>query len=341
MDMQDTRAGTSDDSAKVAEAVRSGDEAAFGELAKRHRGELRAHCYRMLGSFADAEDLVQDTLVKAWRARESFEGRSSLRSWLYRIATNACLDFLDSRKQRVSCGVVTSNEPELGPQPHVPWLQPFPDRYLDEMAPDARMVSRERLELGYLVALQCLPPKQRAALVCCDVLEWSAKEAAEVLSLSVPAVNAALQRAREALGNEQETGVRTPLGGAETEQERSLLARYVKATEAVDMPALAALMREDIRSSMPPQSFRTSGRDASIVAWTEAGFGSPNCRDFRCLLTRANGRPAVAVYRRPEGESKYVPMAVDVVFIEGGLVREIMTFDLATMIDSFGLPREL
>ena len=186
----------------IAEAVRTGDEAAFGELAERHRGELRAHCYRMLGSFADAEDLVQDTLVKAWRARDSFEGRSSLRSWLYRIATNACLDFLDSRKQRVSGGVVTSNEADLGPQPHVPWLQPYPDRFRDEGSPDARLVSREQLELGYLVALQCLPPKQRAALICCDVLEWSAKEAAEVLSLSVPAVNAALQRARRACCNE-------------------------------------------------------------------------------------------------------------------------------------------
>jgi RNA polymerase sigma-70 factor (ECF subfamily) len=316
-------------------------EAAFGELANRHRGELRAHCYRMLGSFADAEDLVQDTLVKAWRARESFQGRSSLRSWLYRIATNACLDFLDSRKQRVSCGVVTSSEPELGPQPHVPWLQPFPDRYLDEVTPDARLASRERLELGYLVALQCLPPKQRAALICCDVLEWSAKETAEALSLSVPAVNAALQRARESLGNEQETGVRTPLSSADTEQERALLARFVKATEEVDMPGLTALLREDLRCSMPPQPERTLGRDASIKAWVEGGFGSPALRDFRCLLTRANGRPAVAVYRRPEGESKYVPMALDVVFIEGERVREIMTFDLSALVDSFGLPREL
>jgi RNA polymerase sigma-70 factor, ECF subfamily len=322
-------------------AVRTGDETTFGELAQRHRAELRAHCYRMLGSLADAEDLVQETLVKAWRARESFEGRSSLRSWLYRIATNACLDFLDSRKQRMSGGIVTSNEAELGPQPHVPWLQPYPDRYLDEVAPDARLLSRERMELGYLVALQCLPPKQRAALICCDVLEWSSKEAAGVLSLSVPAVNAALQRAREALGNEQETGVRTPLGTANSEQERSLLARYVKATEEVDVPGLAALLREDLRCSMPPQPERTLGRDASIKSWLEGGLGSPDCRDLRCLLTRANGWPAVAVYVRPEGAAKYVPMALDVVLIEGELVREIMTFDLNAVVDSFGLPREL
>ena len=340
MDLQNERERTSEDIA-MAEAVRRGDEAAFGELAERHRGELRAHCYRMLGSFADAEDLVQDTLVKAWRARESFEGRSAMRSWLYRIATNACLDFLDSRKQRVSGGVVTSSEAELGPQPHVPWLQPYPDRLLDHVSPDARLASREQLELGYLVALQCLPPKQRAALICCDVLEWSAKEAAEALSLSVPAVNAALQRARESLGNAQETGVRTPLGAADSEQERSLLARYVKATEEVDMPALAALLREDLRCSMPPDEVRTLGRDASIKAWTEGGFGSPALRDFRCLVTRANGWPAVAVYHRPVGEAKYAPLALDVLLLEGGLVREIMTFNLAAVVDSFGLPREL
>lgn len=340
MELQNERERTSEDVA-LAEAVRSGDEAAFGELAERHRAELRAHCYRMLGSFADAEDLVQDTLVKAWRARESFEGRSAVRSWLYRIATNACLDFLESRKQRVSGGVVTSSEAALGPQPHVPWLQPYPDRLLNEGAPDARLVSRERLELGYMVALQCLPPKQRAALICCDVLEWSAREAAEVLSLSVPAVNAALQRARESLGNAQETGVRTPLGAVDSEQERSLLARYVKATEEVDMPGLAALLREDLRFSMPPSESRTLGRDVSIKLWTDGGYGSPDFRDFRCLLTRANGWPAVAIYRRAQGETKYRPMVLDVLLLEGELVREIMAFDLAAVVDSFGLPREL
>jgi RNA polymerase sigma-70 factor (ECF subfamily) len=192
-----------------------------------------------------------------------------------------------------------------------------------------------------MVALQCLPPKQRAALICCDVLEWTAKEAAEALSLSVPAVNAALQRARESLGNEQETGVRRPLASVDSEQERALLARYVRATEEVDIPALAALLREDLRSSMPPDSFRMVGRDASIKAWTEGGFGAPDCRDFRCLLTRANGSPAVATYRRREGATKYLPMALDVVLIEGELVREIVTFDLAAVVDAFGLPREL
>jgi RNA polymerase sigma-70 factor (ECF subfamily) len=340
MDLQNERGCTSEDVA-MTEAVRVGDEAAFGAVVERHRGELRAHCYRMLGSFADAEDLVQDTLVKAWRARESFEGRSAVRSWLYRIATNACLDFLESRKQRVSGGTVTSSEAELGTQPHVPWLQPYPDRFVDGSSPDARLVSRQQLELGYVVALQCLPPKQRAALICCDVLDWSAKEAAEVLSLSVPAVNAALQRARESLENAQETGVREPLAATDSEQERSLLARYVKATEEVDVPALAALLREDLRCSMPPDELRTLGRDAAIKTWTEGGFGSPECRDFRCLLTRANGSPAVAVYRRREGETKYAPMALDVLLLEGELVREIMTFDLRGMVDAFGLPREL
>src|SRR6188768_3930669 len=184
-------------------AVRDGDQTAFGAIANRYRAELRVHCYRMLGSLADSEDLVQETLLKAWRGRSSFEGRAALRSWLYRIATNACLDFLEARKQRSSGGVVTSAEAQLGPQPHIGWLQPYPDRLLEGIAaaPDARLVSREALELGYMVALQCLPAKQRAALICCDVLDWSAQETAEALSLSVAAVNAALQRARATLEN--------------------------------------------------------------------------------------------------------------------------------------------
>jgi RNA polymerase sigma-70 factor (ECF subfamily) len=322
---------------QLVQALRAGDERVFSEVVSRHRLELKAHCYRMLGSLADAEDLAQETLLKAWRGRNGFEGRASVRAWLYKIATNACLDFLESRKERRSGDNVTSAEASLGPQPHVPWLQPFPDRLLE---PDARLVSREALELGYLVALQCLPPKQRAALICCDVLEWSATEAAEVLSLSVASVNSALQRARETLQNEQQTGVRVR-HDTTPEQEQRLLRAYVKATEDVDVPALAALLREDVRCTMPPMEFRFTSRDAAVGAWVEGGFGSDAYRDFRCIVTRSNGLPAVACYRRAPGATAYTPMALDVLKLQGEQVVEITTFDLAPFVRDLDLPATL
>ena len=323
-------------------AVRDGDQTAFGAIANRYRAELRVHCYRMLGSLADSEDLVQETLLKAWRGRSSFEGRAALRSWLYRIATNACLDFLEARKQRSSGGVVTSAEAQLGSQPHIGWLQPYPDRLLEGIAaaPDARLVSREALELGYMVALQCLPAKQRAALICCDVLDWSAQETAEALSLSVAAVNAALQRARATLENEQETGIRRRSAGTSA-QEQAVLEAYVKATEELDNAALTALLREDLRSSMPPNPVGYTDRDSAVAGWIEGGYGSGEYSDLRCLVTRANRLPAVAVYRRPPGAAKYVPMALDVLVVEHGRVTEITTFDLSNVVDELGLPREL
>jgi RNA polymerase sigma-70 factor, ECF subfamily len=322
---------------ELAEALRAGDEPTFNRLADRHRAELKAHCYRMLGSLADAEDLTQETWLKAWRARSAFEGRASVRSWLYKIATNACLDFLESRKERRSGDTITSAEASLGPQPHVPWLQPFPDRLLE---PDARLVSREALELGYLVALQCLPPRQRAALICCDVLEWSAQEAAEILSLSVASINSALQRARDTLRNEQQTGVRVR-HEATPEQERRLLHAYVKATEDLDLPALTTLLREDVRCTMPPVDVRFTSRDEAVRGWVEGGFGSEQYRDFRCIVTRTNGLPAVACYRRAPGAAAYTPLALDVLKLHGEQVVEITTFELAPLLRDLDLPATL
>lgn len=330
------------ESERLTAAVRADDEAAFTEVAHRYRPELRVHCYRMVGSLADSEDLVQETLLKAWRGRAGFEGRAAVRSWLYKIATNTCLDFLESRKQRRSGGAVTSAEAELGPLPHVPWLQPYPDRLLEQIttAPDTRLVSREALELGYLVALQCLPPRQRAVLICCDVLDWSAKETAELLSLTLPAVSSALRRARETLENEQLTGVRVR-HRATSEQERSLLDAYVRATEELDISALSALLREDLRCSMPPVDFRATTSAAAMAGWIEGGYGSDEYRDFRCVLVRTNGLPAVAVYRRAPGTSDYRPLALDVLKLDGELVAEITTFGLAALVDELGLPKAL
>jgi RNA polymerase sigma-70 factor (ECF subfamily) len=312
----------------------------------------------MLGSLSDSEDLVQETLLRAWRARESFEGRSTVRAWLYRIATNACLDFLASQKQRRSGATVTSAEPELGPQPHVAWLQPFPDQLLepagDAATPEARLEARESLELAYMVALQCLPVRQRAALILCDVLEWPAKDAADLLEQSVAALNAALQRARSTLRDQQASGFRPRTGAApSSEEEQRLLADYVSATERCDIPALTALLREDLRFSMPPHPFRVAGRDAAVESWISGGYGNENFRDFRCIVTRANGAPAVALYRRPAGAERYRPMALDVLRIEDRLVSEIVTFDISrenegteaekdsALLLAFGLPREL
>lgn len=332
-----SKAMQTNDNDELAQALRAGHEATFSQLAAQHRPALKAHCYRMLGSLVDAEDLVQETLLKAWRGRAGFEGRSSARSWLYKIATNACLDFLESRKERRSGDNVVSAEATLGALPHVPWLQPFPDRLLE---PDARLVSREALELGYLVALQCLPPRQRAALICCDVLEWSAKETAELLSLSVASVNSALQRARETLADEQKTGVRVK-HDASAEQEQRLLRAYVKATEEVDLPAFVALLREDVRCTMPPAEHRFTTRDDAMKAWVEGGYGSEEYRDFRCLVTRVNGLPAVAAYRRAPGSTEYRPMALDVLTLRGGQVAQIVTFELAPFLRDLELPATL
>jgi RNA polymerase sigma-70 factor (ECF subfamily) len=346
------------ENAVIIAALQGADEATFGLLAAGYRAELRVHCYRMLGSLTDAEDLVQETFLKAWRGRQSFAGRATVRAWLYRIATNACLDFLDASKRRRWGTFATSAEAETGTLPHVPWLEPYPDRILDSTsgetpAPDARLVARESIELAFMVAIQCLPAKQRAALILCDVLDWSAAEAAELLSLSAAALNAALQRARAALRDQQLTGFRPRTGRIPSEdEERKLLADYVSATERCDLAALAATLRDDVRFRMPPEPVRIVGRDACVAAWVEGGLGTPEFRDFRCVLTRANRQPAVAIYRRPPGAAEYKAFALDVLEIENGLVTDIVTFDLTggredrtasagPIIARFGLPAVL
>jgi RNA polymerase sigma-70 factor (ECF subfamily) len=337
-----TRKATTTEDAAVVEAARLGDKSAFTALTERYRRELRAYCYRMLGSFDDSEDLVQDTLLKAWRNRESFEGRSSLRSWLYRIATNGCLDFLASRKRVLSRDVPLEG---AEPPPHVPWLEPYPEALLEPLSPsnaspDARVVAKERIELAFLVALQFLPPKQRAALILCDALDWSAKEAASFLEMTVPAVNSALQRARATLSDDpaERRPEPTKLG---TEREREFLDRYVSAHERRDVDALAALLHEDLRFSMPPQPGTYVGRDEIVSYWVDGGFGTPEFGEFRCMVTRANRVPAVALYLKRPGSDRYRALALDVLRIEGERIREITTFDLEKVRASFGLPEEL
>jgi RNA polymerase sigma-70 factor, ECF subfamily len=322
----------------VLAAARAGDEGAFSTLVERYRRQLHVHCYRMLGSLEDAEDAVQETFLRAWRKRRTFKGRSSFRAWLYGIATNACLDALARRSRIARTAVATAAE--------VPWLQPYPDRLLEDVPsgedePDAVVVDKETIELAFLVAIQHLPPKQRAALILRDVLGWSAKETAALLDGSVASVNSALQRARNALAQHLSPRRSEWEAGADaTAAERELLQRYVEATERGDGDAVAELLREDARFTMPPEPTLVVGRHEIVASWVEGGFGSADFGQLRCVLTRANAQPAVAVYVLRPGDTAYRPLALDVLRVEEGVLTEITTFD-STLFPAFGLPTTL
>ncbi|HYW26255.1 MAG TPA: sigma-70 family RNA polymerase sigma factor [Terriglobales bacterium] len=311
------------------------DEQAFVELVERHRRELHVHCYRMLGSFEEAEDAVQETFLRAWRARAGFEGGDLLRAWLYRIATNACVDAIRRNRRRV---------PSLGSFAEVPWLQPYPDRLLDEVAPsseqpDAVVVARETIELAFVAVIQLLPPRQRAVLLMRDVLGWSAIETAERLELSVTAANSALQRARATLRQElpgERTGRRTT---DLSERERELLAGFISMHESGDAEAAVALVREDIRVTMPPHPWLYDGL-AAVRPLMEQGTGPRGPGDWRLVPTRANRLPAAASYLREWGGAEHRAFKLDVLRVEGGLIAEITTFGPA-LFPAFGLPETL
>src|SRR4051812_28307183 len=244
-------------------AAKAGDETAFATLVERHHRELHVHCYRMLGSFDEAEDLVQETFLRAWRRRDSFTGGPGFRAWLYRIATNASLDAIRSRSRRVA---------SLGSFAEVPWLQPYPDRLLDEVAPsdaepDAVVVARETIELTFLAVIQLLPPRQRAVLILRDVLEWSAAETAELLETSVAAANSALQRARATLRDELPERRAEPAPADLSETERALLHAFIDTHERGDTAAAAALLAEDVRVTMPPFPMAYQGIAAMRPLW--------------------------------------------------------------------------
>jgi RNA polymerase sigma-70 factor (ECF subfamily) len=339
----------SEDSTVVA-AARAGDEAAFGALAERHRRELQVHCYRMLGSFEDAEDLVQETLLRAWRRRESFEGRATFRAWLYRIATNACLDFLERHPRRPLPRQITE-DPGQGtarPPAEVPWLQPYPDRLLEpaapsEAEPDAAIVAKETIELAFLAAIQHLPPRQRAVLILRDVLGWPAGETAALLEMSVAAVKSALQRARPALRQHlPEQRLHWAPSAAPTADERALLQRYMAAHERADIGALAELLREDVLLTMPPHPMWFMGRD-SIVAFTAEVFDPASSwyhGEWRGLPASANRQPAAAYYVRRPGDDTFRAQVLDVLRIEGGQIAEVTAFE-PRLFPAFGLPPTL
>ncbi len=306
------------------------------EELEQHRPALTGYCYRMLGSTFEADDAVQETMIRALRAADGFEGRASLKSWLYRIATNVCLDIIRRRSRQVA---------RLDSFAEIPWLQPYPDRMLDEIAPsddepDAVVVARETIELAFLAAIQLLPPRQRAVLILRDVLGWSAKETAALLDTSVPSVNSALQRARVTLKHHLPPRRAEWTTPDPTAEERALLQRYVDATERADAAEFVAMMREDARFSMPPQPEVYVGREKIVASWLEGGFGSESFGHIRCLLTRVNMQPAVANYVRGPQDESYRAFALDVLRVEEGAVAEIVTFGTETF-PVLGLPPTL
>jgi RNA polymerase sigma-70 factor (ECF subfamily) len=301
------------------------DETAFAAQLEPHRRELQVHCYRMLGSFDEAEDLVQETFLRAWRKRATYEGRATVRAWLYKIATNACLDLIARNKRRVASSGATANPSE------VPWLEPVPDLILDEVAssepdPEAATVERETIELAYLVAIQHLPPRQRAALILRDVLGWSAKETAELLETSVASANSALQRARAGLeqnlpANRAESASRAD----SSEQERALLARFMDAHERADATGIADMLREDVRVTMPPLPEIYDGIAVLRPLWEHA-FDESVFGEWRLVSTQVNRQPAAASYLRRTGEKEFRAFKLDVLRIEGDRIAEITTF---------------
>jgi RNA polymerase sigma-70 factor (ECF subfamily) len=334
------------EAAALVAAATAGDESAFVGLVERYRRELQLHCYRMLGSLEDAEDMVQETVLRAWRRRDGFEGRSSFRAWLYRIATNACLDLLERRPSRVLArDVAPAGDPELvlPSASELPWLDPYPDLLLEGVAtaqddPEAAAVSKETIELAFLAAIQHLAPRRRAALILRDVLGWSAKDTAAALEVSVASVNSALQRARATMKlHLPPARLEWAPSSDPTAAERASLRRYIAAHESADINGLAELLREDVRFSAPPTPRWHDGRDAFLASARR----SAEPGRFRLLATRANMQPATGSYMRRSGDTRHTPVAIDVLRFEDGLVAEITSFLRPDLFAAFGLPPAL
>jgi RNA polymerase sigma-70 factor, ECF subfamily len=328
------------------ETGRLRDQHAFQELVEPYRRQLQVHCYRMLGSLHEAEDLVQETFLRAWRARERFEGRTSLRNWLYRIATNACLNALESgakarRHMPHLYGPPATGLPTAKPVTEIAWLEPYPDSALPDVAdeapgPEARYEMRESIQLAFVAAIQQLPPRQRAVLLLRDVLGWSANEAAELLESSVASVNSALQRARASIETRAQRSEFAEWDTADASQ-RDLLARYVTAWEASDIDSLVTLLREDAVLSMPPLEEWYRGRDAirMFLKW-----GMREGRRFRLVATRANGQPAFGSYmwRSEHAERGFAAHSLMVLTSDGNAISDVTIFVNQQLVTKFGLP---
>ncbi|MBN2624418.1 MAG: sigma-70 family RNA polymerase sigma factor [Acidimicrobiales bacterium] len=313
---------------------------------EQHRVELTAHCYRMLGSSFEAEDAVQEMRVRAWRGFDRFEGRSALKSWLYRIATNVCLDMLDGRKRRarpMDLGPAETSGAVLGAaQPEATWVQPAPDsRVLPNVSDPAELaVERETIRLAFIAALQHLPPRQRVVLILREVLRWRASEVAELLDTTVASVNSTLQRARATLADRAIDLDATDAGSAAMDEEQTaLLARYVDAFERYDLDVLTSLLHEDATLSMPPYALWLQGRE-DVRWWMEVP--GAECAGSRLVPTSANGMPAFGQYRPSGPGGRHEPWALQVVEITGTQITGLNAFlDTETLFPLFGLPDRL
>jgi RNA polymerase sigma-70 factor (ECF subfamily) len=370
MGMADARTETA--SAELLEAARGGDEAAFAELVEPHRRELHAHCYRMLGSVHDAEDALQETLLRAWRGLPKFEGRSSVRSWLYTIATNTSLNLIEKRPKRVlPVDYGPAADPHDGPGEPITesvWVEPYPDERLeleDGLAsPEARYEQLEGIELAFIAALQNLAPNQRAVLILREVLGYSAKEAAAMLETTTASVNSALQRARAAVEERTpEQSQQETLRALGDERLNEIVAGYVDAWERGDVEAVVGMLTEDAAFAMPPLGTWFSGHEG--IATFLAGWPLSGLWRWKPLLTRANGQPALAFYSWDEEEGGYLPFALNVLTLRGERISEITAFiaratpvpdreviarlpeqpadpsRIATAFEQFGLPERL
>ncbi|WP_329062131.1 RNA polymerase subunit sigma-70 [Amycolatopsis sp. NBC_01480] len=303
-------------------AVRAGDPARFALVTERHRRALQVHCYRMLANYEDAQDLTQETFLRAWHKRESFQAQAALRTWLYRIATNACLDFLDKRNDRTPVPAALSE---------LPYLQPYPDRMLPEDPQDS-VVARETIELAFIVAVQHLPPRQRAVLILRDVLGWPASKAADALELTVAAVTSALQRARVTM-REQLPGRRldwrSPATRELSNDEREVVKSYMDAHERNDLDGLMSLLREDLRFAMLPDpgTVLRTAKDA-VDGWVSGGLFQRGLDDWRCVATTVNRMPAAVLYLRTPDNPQHRLLNLAVLHIADGKIAELTGFDV-------------
>jgi RNA polymerase sigma-70 factor, ECF subfamily len=332
---------------ELLDAARGGNEDAFRRIVEEHRSALHAHCYRMLGSLQDAEDALQETLVRAWRGLSGFSGRSSLRTWLYKIATNTCLDAIARRTKRtLPIDYGPPAEPDVDPgQPLVEtvWIEPYPDEVIGSAegaaGPDARYEQREALELAFIAALQHLSANQRAVLILREVLGFTAREVSDALDTTVASVNSALGRARKAVDERlPERSQQETLRALGDERMRELVEAYVDAWQRGDVDAVAALLTEDATFSMPPWASWWRGRE------TIAGFAREAAEvvaDGRAVPIRANGQVAVAYYNLDKESGRHSAAAIDVLTIEGGLIKEITAFINPKLFPTFGLSPEL
>jgi len=336
-------------------AARKGDEGQFAELTEPYRRELQVHCYRILGSLHESEDMVQETMLKAWNRLDTYEGRASFRSWLYKIATNSCLDFLDQQKSRrlLPFEKLSPSDPKapiLPPTTEIAWLEPFPDEWLGDKSavnPETRYSDSESISLAFLTALQALPPRQRAVLILRDVLDFSAIETGEVLELTVSSVNSALHRARTTLSQryphgEMEVATMSPTD----ERTQWLLDHFVQAWERADVDSLVALLKAEAAFAMPPSPSWYQGHQAikifsaTTIFADDGMFPGKAANRWRLLPTRANGSPAFAIYQRDE-KNEYQAFGLIALIVDGDQLSQIISFIDPSLPSLFGFPSTL